>query len=47
MNNVVLCSDAVSGYKKNECILGMSNMFDKYGISVFHWNFNAPGEGKY
>ena len=35
MKNVVLCSDAGSGYKTTQCILGMRNMFDKAGISVF------------
>ena len=45
MKNVVLCSDAVSGYKTTHCILGIRNMFDKSGISVFRWNFNASGEG--
>ena len=34
-----------SGYKKTQCILGMGNIFDKYCISVFCWNFNASGEG--
>ena len=32
MNNIVLCSNAGSGYKTTQCILGMSNMFDKYSI---------------
>ena len=32
MNNIVLCSNAGSGYKTTQCILGMSNLFDKYSI---------------
>ena len=44
INNVVLCSDEGSEYKTNQCILGMIDMFDKSGISVFRWHFNASGE---
>ena len=46
MNNVVLCSDAGSGYKKTQLILGMINVFDKSGVSVFRWGFNSSGEGE-
>ena len=46
MNNVVVCSDAGSGYKKTLRFFVMSNMFDKAGISVFCWYFNTPWEGK-
>ena len=46
MNNIVLCSNAGSGYKTTQCILGMSNMFDKYSISVFRYHFNASAEGE-
>ena len=46
MNNVVMCSDSVSGYKTTQCTVGMGNMFDKSGISVFRWHFNASGEEK-
>ena len=46
MKNVVVCSDAGSGYKKTQLILGMINVFDKSGVSVFRWGFNSSGEGE-
>ena len=46
IKNVVMFSDARSGYKTTHYILGMRNMFDKSGISVFRWHFNASGEGE-
>jgi hypothetical protein len=43
---VALCSDAGSGYKGVQTILGYRAFMERFGIRVRHVHFNASGEGK-
>jgi hypothetical protein len=46
VGDVVFCSDAGSGYKSSQTILGLRNSKELTGVRVRHLHFNASGEGK-
>jgi len=46
IDNVTLFSDAGSGYKTTQSILGLRNSKFMTQARIKHWHFNASGEGK-
>ena len=46
LESISLFSDAGSGYKTTQCLLGIRNISNAHGVQIKRWHFNASGEGK-